>query len=665
MGLMEEAIADIRVFQIGASIETSNLNLTLILTDEIPNTIIPDRVREYLQISDILDDWGETSKVYKAAVPHFQQEPHSASIKIGRAIQKGAVIDVGGSTFGTVAGQGYAIVLNVCTITSVDHGFKAGQEVVIINDSYTPGVGAVLDGTYVITDAPSDDTFTFATAEADRSGETLDYSAKSSYSVVSGVAVVTSEDHGLSVNEEITTANSSGSPLLNGVKTVFSVLSGNAFTFIAAGVTDETGTLSYHTGDASLTVALNNIYEFDASWGHLVSIFKEKADILEIAAWNEGKTSIYGFTVEDADTYDPNETNSLYLSLAALDYDNTYMIWYHQSGVDVSDVEITVGDETARVRSVGHGLRIDDPLTVSGTGGQGGLKGNKTVLNIESLDIFDYDAEGLTAGIDVLTLSFAIAAGVVTVDSALHGLVAGQIIFVKNSTIANLDGFQIITAAPTAGTFTFSTSEGDDTGTLDYSEPEAVLVDYFARYSFFESAISGFQLSKQIGTTSWGHKPVGGFAATPNDILTPPQALNMGDKAGAKNVNFYKEAFGSAEFIWGRVISGRTIKTQFVKIWLQVRCQEAAGRLFKTVEQILYTNADLAEIANTFQSPLGTMLSRRGITPYDTSNNWLIEYERAENVPQADKDENIMRFNITVRRGNEILNIAVNLGITD
>jgi hypothetical protein len=72
-------------------------------------------------------------------------------------------------------GKAYAIVSGVCTITAAAHGLEVGQKVTISADSYTPGAGAVLDGIYVVTGTPTTGTFTIATAEADRTSETLTY----------------------------------------------------------------------------------------------------------------------------------------------------------------------------------------------------------------------------------------------------------------------------------------------------------------------------------------------------------------------------------------------------------------------------------------------------------------------------------------------------------
>ena len=504
MGIIEEQIADINVLPQDAGVEPTNLDLALILTDETPLLSVENRVKAYFSDADILTEWGEASKTYKAARPHFQQTIYPSSIKIGRRIPKGVVID----------DAAYAVVSNVCTVTSAAHG--------------------------------------------------------------------------LSIGDKITVLDSSGSPLLNGVKTVSDVPGAGTFEFSAAGVDDEAGTLDYHTGDASLTVALNDIYDFDPSWQQLLSIFKDDASVKELAAWVSGKPLVYGVSVENANIYDSNESNDLLSQLQALNYDDTYLIWYHQSGVDAAGVSITVADELATVTQVNHGLRVGDNLTVEGAS-PAGLNGNKTVVSVVDSDNFTYDATGIP--------------------------------------------------------------DGSATGTINY----------FAKYEFFETAIQAFQLAKDIGSTSWGHKQVTGFAATPNDILSPSQALGIGNKDGtAKGGNWYKEAFGEAEFLWGRMVSGRTIKVQMVNNWLKVRLQEAAGQVFKTEEQILYTSGGRTTISNALQGPLGTQLSRGGITPLNALNNWTIV---AEPETTADKNANTARYTVTVRSGNEILSITVNVAV--
>ena len=78
-------------------------------------------------------------------------------------------------TAAAVTTKSYTIVSNVCTVTSAAHGLEVNQKITISADSYTPGAGAVLDGVHVVVTTPTAGTFTIATAEADRTGETISY----------------------------------------------------------------------------------------------------------------------------------------------------------------------------------------------------------------------------------------------------------------------------------------------------------------------------------------------------------------------------------------------------------------------------------------------------------------------------------------------------------
>lgn len=511
MGILEDQAVKVAVIVEDDSITSTDLNVALILTNETPQALIETRTKEYFLLSDIASEWGTTSKVYKAAVPHFSQQPHNSTIKIGIQNPKGAVQD----------DKAVAVVSNVATITNVGHGLSIGQE--------------------------------------------------------------------------ITNSDSSISPLLNGVKTVLSTPSGDTFTFAAAGVADDTGTLDYHTGDADITAALNAIWDKDSNWFHLITIYKLTSDILEIAAWVEAMPVIYGFTVENADIYDSNETSDLLSTLEGFGYNHTYLIWYHRAGVEAVDGDVTVTDEIATFTLVNHGLRKNESLTVSGAGAPA-LNGDKTVLEVVDFDNFKFAAPGV--------------------------------------------------------------SDGGDTNNG--------AIDYFARYGFLETGVQSRQLGRPegIGGSSWGYQNIIGFEATPNDILSPSQALVIAQTdGGGKGGNFYKEQARQPVLQFGRMVSGRTIKVQAVAIWLEIRLQEAGLQVFIGNEQLIYDNASLAIVANAFQVPLGQQLERGGITPYSDTQNWLIEYDRAAQVPIEDKNNNIMRYNVKVRSGNEILSLAINVKV--
>lgn len=511
MGILEDQAVNVGVVVEDDSITSTDLNVALILTNEAPQAVIETRTREYFLLADIAADWGTTSKVYKAAAPHFSQQPHNESIKIGLQVPKGIIQD----------DKAVVVASNVATVTNIGHGLSPG--------------------------------------------------------------------------DEITISDSSISPLLNGVKTIVSTPDADTFTFSAAGVADDSGTLDYHTGDADITTALNAIWDKDSNWFHLLSIYKLSADILELAAWTEGMPVLYGVTVENPDIYDPNETGDLLSTLAGLGYNNTYLMWYHRAGVDAVDGDITVTDEVATFTLAGHGLRKNDSLTISGAD-ISELNGDKIVLEVTDLDNFTFAAPGVPDGAD--------------------------------------------------------TNNG--------------AIDYFARYAFLETGVQSRQLGRPegIGGSAWGYKNIIGFEATPDDILSPSQALVIAQAdGGGKGGNFYKKLAGQPVLQYGRMVSGRTVKSQAVAIWLKIRLQEAGLQVFIGQEQIVYDNADLALVANAFQIPLGQQFDRKGITPYSDTQNWLIEYKRANEVPVEDKNNNIMRYNIKVRSGNEILSLSINLKV--
>ncbi len=506
---LENRVSDVTVLVQDDAIVGTNLNLALILTNETPQASITGRTKEYFSAAEVATDWATTSKVYKAAKPHFDQQPHNDRIKIGIQVVKGAILD------------------------------------------------------------------------------------DEAISIVSEVATVTSAAHGLAVGEEVTTSDSSLSPLLNGVKVVAAVPTTGTFTFAAPGVADlGPGTIDYHTGDVDVTAALDAIFDKDANFFQLLSIYKDKITIKAMAAWVEGKNLKYTFSVEDQNVVDLISTNVM-AELEALGYNKTSGYWYHESGVDAAGVAITVTSEVATVTQANHGLRGGDPLTFEGAT-PAGLNGDKTVASIVDLDNFTYAATGI--------------------------------------------------------------ADGAATGTINY----------FARYSFFETAIEGLQLgategvSTGIGASSWAKKQVVGFAATPDDILTPSRAVQIIEQY---NANIYKDLKGSARTQGGKAFSGRTIKVQTVADWLEVRLQEAGVQALISTPQLLYTNGDIAKVGNAWQGPLNTQLTRGGVTPIDNTKNYEIILPKANNVPAADKADNVLKGTARVRSGNEILKLDLTVTV--
>jgi hypothetical protein len=78
------------------------------------------------------------------------------------------------------------------------------------------------------------------------------------------------------------------------------------------------------------------------------------------------------------------------------------------------------------------------------------------------------NSDDLLSGNDV---SFVVSSGVCTVTDTAHGLTVGQTVVISDSAdLPGLNGPQVVASVPTANTFTFATTEADDTGhTLDYT----------------------------------------------------------------------------------------------------------------------------------------------------------------------------------------------------
>lgn len=597
MGVLENQAVNVGVTVSDGAIVVSNLNIALILTDEVPLAVISNRAKEYFTLADIAADWGKTSKVYKAAVPHFTQSPHNASIKIGVQIPKGT-LQTG----------------NSITVTA---------EVAVLTDP-----------------AP----------------------------------------HGLSINEEITVIGAAAIGL-NGVKKITDVPSPTTVKFIATGVGDGVDAnnlaIDYHTGDADITTGLDAIYDFDPDWFHLLSIYKVKAEIKEIALWIETKPILYGFSIEDSNAFDAAAVTDTFSELQALGYQNTYGVWHHQSGIDedtaigievsptIENNDINTISEVATLSNstpLNHGLEVGKQVNIVGAD-EALLNGLKTILAIPTPNTFSFAAAGVSDGADANNGAIdytQTASEIAVVTKINHGLRVSDNLTVSNAeTLTELNGNKTVLKVLDLNRFTYDASgisDGAATGTPTY----------FARYEFLETAVQSRQLGRPegIGGSSWIYKSFVGFAATPNSILTPSQALVIARVDGTgKGGMFYKELQRAPALQYGRTVGGRTVKVQAVALWLKIRLQEAGLQLFIGAEQFLYTNDDLAAIANALQVPLNLQLERGGITPIDDTNNFIIDYKRAAEVPIADKQTNVARYNITVRSGNEILSLAINLEI--
>jgi hypothetical protein len=162
-------------------------------------------------------------------------------------------------------------------------------------------------------------------------------------------------------------------------------------------------------GDADLTATLNAIVDLDNDWYGLILESRLTADILAAAAWIETTTKVFGISSEDADILTA-VTTDIFSVLQALSYNRTYTFYSHQAGVDVTGTAITVTSEVATVTQALHGLRVNDPITISGAIDFGAdadvLNGNFIVASVPTTGTFTYAAPGAADGAATGTINY-------------------------------------------------------------------------------------------------------------------------------------------------------------------------------------------------------------------------------------------------------------------
>lgn len=135
-------------------------------------------------------------------------------------------------------------------------------------------------------------------------------------------------------------------------------------------------------------VTLAAIETEDNDWYALLTESAVKADILICAAWIETKRKIYIPRSQDSDIKTDVETDLAYL-IKNSGYNRTGLMYHHQSGVDLTGLDISVSGGIATVTKIAHGLLVNDPVTVSGATPTE-LNGNKTVASVPTDDTFTY-----------------------------------------------------------------------------------------------------------------------------------------------------------------------------------------------------------------------------------------------------------------------------------
>ncbi len=340
------------------------------------------------------------------------------------------------------------------------------------------------------------------------------------------------------------------------------------------------------SGDANITASLDAIWGQDKDFFELMTTSKVEAEIDEISDWCLGKNLSFTSSIEiDSSMIDSGDETDLASILSAAGNSNTTIHAHHEAGVDVSGTAINVSSGVATVTQATHGLRVGDPVTVSG------------------------------------------------------------------ATPSGLNGNVVVATVPTSGTWTYTTTAADGaaTGTIDY----------FARYTFIESGLQGFQLGKSIGSSSWAYKAIAGQTAIPKTIYSESNIQVLRDK---HYITFTEAQNNISVTSDGFMVTGRQIVDEHVRVWLEINIAVNIFNVQLANEKIPYTNPGFELVRGAIAAALNVQLTRGGLNPYSDTQDFIITMPDALSASASNRQAGIMdTIEVTGRIGSAVLKIPVNV----
>ena len=95
------------------------------------------------------------------------------------------------------------------------------------------------------------------------------------------------------------------------------------------------------TASETLTAAANALADYDATWYGLFSYVRDRADVLELAAWTEAAKRLYGTSSSLAAmlTAAASDTTSVAQAVSAAGYERTFVLYSAQGGDSSADVD--------------------------------------------------------------------------------------------------------------------------------------------------------------------------------------------------------------------------------------------------------------------------------------------------------------------------------------
>lgn len=320
------------------------------------STAFPERIRTYLDIEGVGEDFATTSPEYLAAAALFSQEPHPETIKIGRAVGQptqvytvGIVSAAAGNVYGIdVIGEGvtatecrYTALADVAftalnagdVFTIVAHGMETGDGPFRVSGGSIPA-GTAVDTNYWIIKLTVD-TFQLAATKADAIAETeLTISADGSGTLLRAtndviVAQLTQALNAVVGKNYTAVHNTSGTDTITVTATA-------AADWFSLGPTDISLISSAQThAEPSPTIAtdITAIRAVDDTWYCLITLFNSEAVIDAAAAAIEPLKKIYCADICDTLTATLADGGAdAQDDLQTLNYDRTFTVFHPTPG---------------------------------------------------------------------------------------------------------------------------------------------------------------------------------------------------------------------------------------------------------------------------------------------------------------------------------------------
>jgi len=255
------------------------------------------------------------------------------------------------------------------------------------------------------------------------------------------------------------------------------------------------------------------------------------------------------------------------------------------------------------------------------------------------------------AGVDVASVTIAVASGVATVTDAAHTLRVGDSVTVSGATPSELNGNVTVATVPGASSWTYTTTAADGAA--------SGTISYFARYLFPEAGLQGFQLGKTIGASSWAYKEIAGQTAIPTTLYNSSQVQVLRDK---KYITYTEPQNNISVTSDGFMVTGRQIVDETVRVWIELNMMTDIFNVQLQNEKIPYTNPGFELIRRAISTSLGVQLERGGLNPFSDTEQYRIDMPDALSALPANRQAGIMdTIEVTARIGSAVLKIDVDV----